>query len=71
MSHLTTYRVSYRITQVYDIEIDASSADHAEVWAQTLLDRTHAALYGSKPVSSDIRICDVQMRRLPFRFPAV
>jgi hypothetical protein len=69
MLKLATYRVSYRITNVYDIEVEASSADHAEAWAQTLLDRTHAALFGSKPAGRDIRICDVQMKRLPLRFP--
>ncbi|HZV20863.1 MAG TPA: hypothetical protein VE986_04885 [Hyphomicrobiales bacterium] len=68
MSALLTYRVSYRITHVYDIEVEASSADHAEVWARTLLDRTGGALSGSKPVTSDIRICDVRMAGLPCQF---
>ncbi len=69
MSKLTTYHVSYRVTHVYDIEVEASSANHAEAWAQTLLDRTRGALLGSKAIASDIRICDVHMAAPPFRLP--
>jgi len=70
MSKLTTYRVSYRIAHVYHIEVEASSADHAEAWAQTLLDRTRGALAGSKAITRDIRVCDVQMASAPVRIPA-
>lgn len=70
MSKLTTYRVSYRIAQVYHIDVEASSADHAEAWAHTLLARTRGALTGSKAISKDIRICDVQMASAPVRIPA-
>jgi len=69
MSKLTTYRISYRIAHVYHIEVEASSADHAEEWAQTLLDRTRGALAGSKAITSDIRISDVQMAEMPFQRP--
>ncbi|MGC2603627.1 MAG: hypothetical protein WA384_20075 [Rhodomicrobium sp.] len=70
MSKLATYRVSYRVSQVYDIEVEASSADHAEAWAKTLLDRTRSALTGSKAITSDIRICDVAMAGSPLQLPA-
>jgi len=70
MSKLATYRVSYRVSHVYDIEVEASSADHAEAWARTLLNRTHSALTGSKAITSDIRICDVAMAGSPFRLSA-
>ncbi len=69
MSKLTTYRISYRVSHVYDIEVEASSADHAEAWAQTLLGRTRSALAGSKAITSDIRICDVAMAGSPLRLP--
>jgi hypothetical protein len=67
MSKLATYRISYRVTHVYDIEVEASSADHAEAWAETLLERTRGALPGSKAIQCDIRVCDLQMSR--FRLP--
>jgi hypothetical protein len=64
MSKLSSYRVSYRIAHVYTIEVDAASADHAESWARTLLDRSRHPLAGSKAIASDIRVSDVQMARL-------
>ncbi len=70
MSKLTTYRVSYRIAHAYHIEVEASSADHAEAWAKTFLDRTRGALASSRAISRDIRICDVQMAGPPLRLPA-
>ena len=69
MSKLTTYRISYRVSRAYDIEIEASSADEAEASAQTLLNRTRNALVGSRTIASDIRICDVQTAGLPLRMP--
>ncbi len=70
MSKLATYRVTYRVSQVYDIEVEASSADHAEAWAKTLLDRTRSALTGSKAITSDIRICDVAVAGSLLQLPA-
>jgi hypothetical protein len=69
MSKLTTYRISYRVSRAYDIEIKASSADEAEVWARMYLDRTKTPLVGSRTITSDIRICDVQMAGSPLRLP--
>lgn len=69
MSKLATYRISYRVTHVYDVEVDASSADHAEAWAQTLLSRSRGALTGSKAIASDIRICDVAMAGSLLKLP--
>jgi hypothetical protein len=69
MSKLATYRISYRVSHVYDIEVEASSADHAEAWARTLLGRTRTALTGSKAIGSDIRIFDVAMAGSPLRLP--
>jgi hypothetical protein len=68
MSKLT-YRVSYRVIQAYEIEIEAPSADHAEARARTLLDRSRSAIIGSRTIASDIRICDVQMTGSPLRLP--
>ncbi len=70
MSKLATYRISYRVSRVYGIEIEASSADDAEARARTLLGRTRSALTGSKAITSDIRICDVAMAGSPLRLPA-
>jgi hypothetical protein len=44
MSKLAIYRISYRVSHTYDFEVEASSADHAEAWARTLLSRTRGAL---------------------------
>jgi len=71
MSKLNSYHVSYRVTQVYDIEVEASSADHAEAWAKTLLSRTRSALAGSKAIASDIRICDVAMAGSLLKLPVL
>ena len=69
MSKLTTYRISYRVSRAYDIEIEASSADDAEARVRTLLDRSRNAIVGSRTIASDIRICDVQMAGSPLRLP--
>jgi hypothetical protein len=69
MSKLATYRISYRVSHVYDIEVEASSADNAEAWAQTLLSRTRSALTGSRAIASDIRICDVAMAGSLLKLP--
>ena len=71
MSKLTTYRISYRVSRAYDIEIEASSADQAEAWARMFLDRTQTPLVGSRTIASDIRICDVQMTGSPLRLPII
>ena len=59
MSKLTTYRISYRVSRAYDIEIEATSADDAEARARTPLDRSRNAIAGSRTIASDIRICDI------------
>ena len=56
MSKLKTYRVIYRITAGYHVEVEASSSRHAEEWAQTLLDRNGIALPGSENFHSDVSI---------------
>ena len=71
MSKLTTYRISYRVSRAYDIEIEATSADDAEARVRTLLDRSRNAIAGSRTIASDIRICDVQMTGSPLRLPVL
>ena len=71
MSKLTTYRISYRVSRAYAIEIEATSADEAEASARTFLERTRTPLAGSRTIASDIRICDVQMAGSPLRLPMI
>jgi hypothetical protein len=61
MSKLITYRVSYRIVQTYQIDVDASTPDHAAAWAQTLLDRFGGAIHGSKSLRCDGSVSDVRL----------
>jgi hypothetical protein len=71
MSKLTTYRISYRISRAYEIEIEASSAYQAEGWVRVFLDGARNPLVGSRIIASDIRICDVQMTGSPLRLPMI
>jgi len=58
MSKLKTYRVSYRVTEGYHVEVKASSPKQAAEWVHTMLEEGPLAVHGSQCVRSEHSITD-------------